>query len=389
MRFHNDSVSPKDRKSRVMFELGGKCLAYHGPMLYEAKILKIWDHENKKISMLSDGHITAVEDAVIPGENDSSSAVPKELVDNACYFVHYQGWKATWDEWIGLDRIHEYNEENLALKKKLVEEARDAKKLQQEQQRKRKASSNVVGGSGKKSKQELGKHSSLLSRKGAVLNGTSGSQSTFDTTNTDEGGKRSWGQGSSGAALSSPNSQNNIPRIILHIPVRLKSLLVDDWEFVTKDKKICQLPSPTMTVDQIITNYETAMSKELESPASQSQLSEYCAGLRLYFEKSLPILLLYRLERLQFDELLKKEKFSNEPFCKIYGPVHLLRLLSILPELMTTTTMDSQSCQLIVKQTELLLEWLVTNIDELFDTHDKKNYYVNTSSQYEGVALGM
>ena len=30
--------------------LNGKCLAFHGPLLYEARILKIWDVETKTMT---------------------------------------------------------------------------------------------------------------------------------------------------------------------------------------------------------------------------------------------------------------------------------------------------------------------------------------------------
>lgn len=372
----------EDSDGLVMFEIGGKCLAYHGPMLYEAKILRMWDPETEKVTMLSEGQLVVVENESDEDGND----IPAELASATCYFVHYQGWKSTWDEWIGPDRIHEYNDENLALKKSLVEEARNAKRLQQEQQRKKKTASGSSGpGVGSKRGRHDAGRGAGAGKKGITANGTAGNASASSSAADDISGR----QGNSGSALGLMGAQASAPRIILHIPVKLKSLLVDDWEFVTKDKKICQLPSPTMTVDQTLDTYEEAMSQKLESPASQSQLSEYCAGLRLYFERSLPILLLYRLERLQYDEVLKKQKFKDMSFCHIYGPIHLLRLLSVLPELMTTTSMDAQSCQLIVKQTESLLEWLVLNIDELFDTQNNKDYYLNTSSQYEGVALGM
>ncbi|QLL34540.1 hypothetical protein HG536_0G04020 [Torulaspora globosa] len=353
-----------------MFEIGGKCLAYHGPMLYEAKILRVWDPESEKVSVLREGQVVVVEEE----SDEGASGIPGELLGAACYFVHYQGWKSTWDEWIGPARILEYNEENLALKRSLVEEARNAKRLQQEQQRRKKASGSSSGAGSRRGRPEAGKGAG---KKGGNANGVAG------------GGAAAAGGGDGALGRQEGASQPPAPRIILHIPVKLKSLLVDDWEFVTKDKKICQLPSPTMTVQQTLDSYEEAAANRLESPAAQAQLSEYCAGLRLYFERSLPILLLYRLERLQYDEVLKKQKFKDMAFCDIYGPIHLLRLLSVLPELMATTTMDAQGCQLIVKQTESLLEWLVVNMDELFDTENSRDYYINTSSQYEGVALGM
>lgn len=35
------------------------------------------------------------------------------------YYVHYQGWKKRWDEWVSPDRIMPINEENRALAAKV------------------------------------------------------------------------------------------------------------------------------------------------------------------------------------------------------------------------------------------------------------------------------
>ena len=55
--------------------------------------------------------------------------------------------------------------------------------------------------------------------------------------------------------------------------------------------------------------------------------------------------------------------------------------------------MSLQNCQIIIRQTESLLLWLVVHSEQLFNMtqidKDGDTYYVNTSSQYEGVALGM
>lgn len=185
---------------------------------------------------------------------------------------------------------------------------------------------------------------------------------------------------------------NSFPRITLHIPMKLKSILVDDWESITKEKKIIKLPC-NRTVNSILDDYEAEQLSDPEnnSLVFQSQLNEYCQGLKLYFNETLPRLLLYRLERLQYDNYLKEHLKETMEVSAVYGSVHLLRLISLLPELISTTTMDPQSCQLIIKQTENLLIWMVLHIDKLFDdkTVGSEEYYVNTSSQYEGVALNM
>ena len=37
------------------------------------------------------------------------------------YFVHYQGWKKTWDEWMPEERLLKHTEENVARQKALVD----------------------------------------------------------------------------------------------------------------------------------------------------------------------------------------------------------------------------------------------------------------------------
>ena len=67
------------------FSSDEKVLCYHGPLLYEAKILK-----NKK---------------------EGGSYM---------YFVHYQGWNRNWDEWVAETRIMKQVAENFDKQKKLL-----------------------------------------------------------------------------------------------------------------------------------------------------------------------------------------------------------------------------------------------------------------------------
>ncbi|CCD26370.1 Eaf3p NDAI_0H01960 [Naumovozyma dairenensis CBS 421] len=447
-----------------MFELGGKCLAFHGPLLYEAKILKIWDPATKTVtsiknssssgkstgsnsndkSLLQNTSATAPTTGTAPTDQES---IPAEIIAFPCYFIHYQGWKSTWDEWISSIRIREYNVENLELKKKLVNDAREAKKLK-DQERKKKhqnalhpssSTSSLSASSRLKKVNDITNKSNGLN-KPSHNNGPSSSYQLQNNIQNDlhnqgqsnrrgssispqRGGAGGGGMpphSSSSPALGSSSSNSSssssashyqqqllsqlhsnntlFPRITLHIPLKLKSILVDDWECITKEKKIINLPCQN-NVSKILEDYEHDMLKsDSSSPASssivyQSQLNEFIQGLKLYFNETLSRLLLYRLERLQYEELLidyRKKHDGNESHMnvsEIYGAMHLLRLISILPELISSTTMDNQSCQLIVKQAENLSIWMVLHIDKLFSSNNDSDYYINTSSQYEGVAL--
>ncbi|KAN0139241.1 MRG domain containing protein [Lactarius tabidus] len=78
--------------SAVSFSAGERVLCYHGPLIYESKILKgeVWDEANTKLETVGPH-----------------------------YLVHYKGWKQTWDEWVPTARLLKYNEANLSLQKDL------------------------------------------------------------------------------------------------------------------------------------------------------------------------------------------------------------------------------------------------------------------------------
>ncbi|VAH25085.1 unnamed protein product [Triticum turgidum subsp. durum] len=78
------------RGSAVCFTEGEKVLAYHGPLLYEAKVQKT---ENRE--------------------------------DEWRYFVHYLGWNKNWDEWVASDRLLKLTEENVRKQLELKNQSGD------------------------------------------------------------------------------------------------------------------------------------------------------------------------------------------------------------------------------------------------------------------------
>jgi mortality factor 4-like protein 1 len=80
----------------------------------------------------------------------------------------------------------------------------------------------------------------------------------------------------------------------LPIPDSIKALLVDDWENITKNNQLVPLPAK-QSVDQILADYVAyeKLNRE-EGSAAYDILEETVAGLREYFERALPRVLLYR-----------------------------------------------------------------------------------------------
>jgi hypothetical protein len=121
------------------------------------------------------------------------------------------------------------------------------------------------------------------------------------------------------------------PSVRLFIPDSLKSILVDDWEKVTKEQKLAQVPSP-VPVNQFLSEYYTFEADNRRPGSADADiLEEVIAGVREYFNKSLGRILLYRFERQQFYEIHKQIEAGHgegagKTLCDMYGCEHLLRL---------------------------------------------------------------
>lgn len=116
------------------------------------------------------------------------------------------------------------------------------------------------------------------------------------------------------------------------MPDRLKSLLVDDWENITKNLQLVQLPSAQPAGVILDEYFKFATSTGNRNSTETDILEEVIAGLKEYFNKSLGRLLLYRFEREQFYDINTRiekatDKLAAKPLTDIYGGEHLLRLL--------------------------------------------------------------
>ncbi|XP_058786173.1 protein MRG2-like isoform X3 [Vicia villosa] len=223
---------------------GEKVLAFHTEFLYEAKVKQI-EYKHKRWR----------------------------------FFLHYLGWKKSWDEWVVIERLMKHTEENMRVKHE-----RDAKYGNEKNARKPRASSkgsNVARGRKRK-------NDSLVKEKTVAL----------------------------------PDKLANF-----QIPPTLRKQLVDDFEFITHLGKLVKLPR-TPNVNDIFKTYFDYRSKK-SGPIADS-VEEIMKGLSCYFDKALPVLLLYNNERQQYKEACPNDIVPSS----IYGAEHLLRLFVKLPELL-------------------------------------------------------
>ncbi|KAI0791376.1 MRG-domain-containing protein [Abortiporus biennis] len=320
-----------------------RVLCYHGPLIYEAKVLKVenWDETNAKI----------------PGQGNVGPH----------YFVHYKGWKQTWDEWVHPSRLLKLNDTNIGLQKSL--------------QQVNTASTAGAAGASKSHGHGHG-HGSVSAAGGASANARRDSK--------DVGGRRKDARGVKRARDDDEVSKR--PEMRLNVPEVLKVLLVDDWESVTKNNMLVPLPRTPSVVD-ILEEFKTYILKNpketvfnLKDPSTL--LPTVVSGLVTYFDRAIGANLLYRFERPQYaemrriyvtgqDVIIGQEKDMSQ----VYGAEHLLRMLVSLPQMVASSAMDAESITLVKEYVNELMAWMAKERERIFVSE-----YESASLAYQSVS---
>ncbi|KAJ6122405.1 Chromatin modification-related protein eaf3 [Penicillium capsulatum] len=301
-----------------MYSKDEKVLCFHHEILYDAKILDVRHKDS------------------------SDKKSPLE------YKVHYKGWKNTWDDWVLEDRLRKATDENRELAANIRREAEESVRAKS-------------------------------SKSGPKKRGTSERDSVRDS---EERGNSVPGRGNKRARgdndIESEEQFQTRPSIRIVMPDNLKSLIVDDWERVSKNSTVVDLPAPK-SVRQILNEYrDEEAPKRAESRIDVDVLEEVIAGLLEYFDVMLDKILLYRYERPQYRQL-KKQYSEQENFgpVAVYGAEHLLRLFSLLPELLAQTNMTQTGTNRMREELSKLSIWLSKNSEKYFRTE-----YVSATDFY-------
>ncbi|KAL0017478.1 hypothetical protein SO802_004547 [Lithocarpus litseifolius] len=253
------------------FSEGEKVLAFHSSLIYEAKVKKI-EYRNREWR----------------------------------FFVHYLGWNKNWDEWVGLDRLLKFTEENVQKQQAL------AQKQSLDKNTKQVRTSQIIPKSPNAARAKKRKNDSASKEKGMI-------------------------------------PLDKLANI--QIPPPLKKQLVDDCDSITHLGKLVKLPRAP-NVDEILKKYLGYRMKKDNSIADS--VGEILKGLRCYFDKALPAILLYKSERWQYKEAISVDVSPST----VYGAEHLLRLFVKLPELLYYANIEEETLMELQQELVEFLKFL-------------------------------
>uniref|UniRef100_A0A2K5JRY6 Mortality factor 4-like protein 2 n=1 Tax=Colobus angolensis palliatus TaxID=336983 RepID=A0A2K5JRY6_COLAP len=163
--------------------------------------------------------------------------------------------------------------------------------------------------------------------------------------------------------VESEEAFKNRMEVKVKIPEELKPWLVEDWDLVTRQKQLFQLPAKK-NVDAILEEYANCKKSQGNVDNKEYAVNEVVAEL------------LYKFERPQYPEILLAHPYA--PMSQVYGAPHLLRLFVRIG-----TPLDEKSLALLLGYLHDFLKYLAKNSASLFTASD----YKVASAEYHRKAL--
>ncbi|CAM9349965.1 unnamed protein product [Heterosigma akashiwo] len=286
------------------YEVGDTCVVKDGGKDYQAKVLKI---EMKK------------------GKNG------KKIKQ---YFIHYLGWNSRWDKWVELKEITPIELKNPSKKKK----ARKSENL---------GAPASTNNSVKKVKTEESAASSVKSE--SVCGGEESSASGDDAK----------------AKTNKPSVRPSLDgsKLKIRMGLALKEQLASEWQRLSQaetENTLVPLPrSPT--VNDILQQFVESRKLDI----TPSAFEDFAEGLREFFDEALPLRLLYKSERKQYDDMFGDP--SGKKPSEVYGAEHFLRLFVVLGDCLNTSDVtDKKEKKDLQEKITGLLQFLLKHQDSFF-----------------------
>ncbi|XP_043589129.1 mortality factor 4-like protein 1 isoform X2 [Bombus pyrosoma] len=236
------------------------------------------------------------------------------------YFIHYAGWNKNWDEWVPESRVLKYNEAN-------VQRQREVQRAHSNQQSAQKNKKGSTSSKTQGRRSEGGREKDTDSRASTPVATVDKGVSRFNKST-----------GSSVTPSSSHDSTSDAPR-----------------------KKRSRL-EPSGETEEYLTKVEVKIKIPEELKESTLEITK---GIREYFNISLGLQLLYKWERPQFIQIMNDNPETLPS--QLYGAFHLLRLFVRLGGMLSYTTLDERSIQLLLSHFHDFLQYLQKNNTELFN----------------------
>ncbi|NWU01944.1 MO4L1 protein, partial [Urocynchramus pylzowi] len=341
---------------------GERVLCFHGPLLYEAKCVKVaikdkqvkyfihYSGWNKKSSGIDQNDL--IPELLIYGTQRTlpSWPFPAELA-GGCWECLGTFW--VWDEWVPESRVLKYVDTNLQKQKEL-------QKANQEQY----AEGKMRGAApGKKTSGLQQKNVEVKTKKNKQKTPGIGEGSSTSETPQPPRKKRARVD----PTVESEETFMNRVEVKVKIPEELKPWLVDDWDLITRQKQLFYLPAKK-NVDSILEDYANYKKSRGNTDNKEYAVNEVVAGIKEYFNVMLGTQLLYKFERPQYAEILADH--PDAPMSQVYGAPHLLRLFVRIGAMLAYTPLDEKSLALLLNYLHDFLKYLAKNSSALFSASD-------------------
>ncbi|RWS15770.1 male-specific lethal 3-like isoform X3, partial [Dinothrombium tinctorium] len=259
------------------------------------------------------------------------------------YLVHFYGWNSSWDRFVSENNILPDTAENRQLQRQLAEQAAESLKGKKLKLNKIPAiiKEVVVGNSSNNGSNDdsSAKDDFEASEEDENVDGDDENCDEDSVCNTTSGGY------TSDNVLSEQSLSDFIPQTVLNIviPEQLKLILEKDQETVEVNKHLYSLPF-AITVDDILNEYlsNPNFGKKVKEDKQQQRLvlmKEFENSIQIYFNALLKDYLLYNEQE---KKQAKEIEASSKLFSQVYGFIHLLRLMVIIPEFVAATTMGKK-----------------------------------------------